>query len=169
MKKIEEVIIPDRGFDKLDKIFKDQALGGVSRSRIEGRGKSKTKKVSVGRGIMRYVPEFVPRPKIEVVIKDDQVQGLINKILIEFDGPALDGKIFLVDVPIAIDLKTKEKGESAISLVLHHHVLFFSTLKATRTYAWYSTTLSLLTITLSLMTSAVLISLTVWAVSSMAF
>jgi nitrogen regulatory protein PII len=39
---------------------------------------------------------------------------MINKILTELDGPALDGKIFLVDVPIAIDLKTKEKGESAI-------------------------------------------------------
>lgn len=113
MKKIE-VIIPDRGFNQLDKIFKDEGLGGVSRFRIEGRGKSKAKEVSVGRGTMYYTPEYIPRLKIEVVVKDGQVDGLIAKIVSELGGTDLGGKIFVVDVPIAVDLKTKEKDESAV-------------------------------------------------------
>ena len=113
MKKIE-VIIPDRGFNQLDKIFKDEGLGGVSRFGIEGRGKSKAKEVSVGRGTMYYTPEYIPRLKIEVVVKDGQVDGLIAKIVSELGGTDLGGKLFVVDVPIAVDLKTKEKGESAV-------------------------------------------------------
>lgn len=113
MKKIE-IIIPNRGFTELDKILKDEHVGGVSYSRIEGRGKSKAKEVSVGRGTTHYVPDYIPRLKIEVVVKDNQVEGIVKKIVDALGGPALGGKIFVVDVPFALDLTTKERGESAL-------------------------------------------------------
>ena len=52
--------------------------------------------------------------KIEVVVKDEQVDGIISKIADELANPAIGGKIFVVDVPIAIDLATKEQGENAL-------------------------------------------------------
>ena len=55
----------------------------------------------------------VPRTKVEVVVKDDQVEELIPRIT-ERLGSELGGKIFVVDVPIAVDMRTKKSGEDAI-------------------------------------------------------
>ena len=42
----------------------------------------------------RYPPEFIPRTKVEVVIKDVQVERLIDK-LTERLGDVLGGKVFV--------------------------------------------------------------------------
>ena len=44
----------------------------------------------------RYPPEFIPRTKVEVVIKDVQVERLIDK-LTERLGEVLGGKVFVTD------------------------------------------------------------------------
>jgi nitrogen regulatory protein PII len=51
---------------------------------------------------------------MEVVVKDDQVDGIVSKIADELANPAVGGKIFVVDVARAIDLATKEQGEKAL-------------------------------------------------------
>ena len=81
---------------------------------IEGRGKIKAKPVAIARGTRQYTPEFIPRIKMEVVVKDDQVDGIVSRIANEVANPAIGGKIFVVDVAIAIDLVTKEQGEKAL-------------------------------------------------------
>jgi nitrogen regulatory protein P-II 1 len=113
MKKIE-IIVPDRLFNDVNRIVKNTHAGGMTFHRVEGRGKIKAKPVAIDRGTRQFTPEFVPRMKIEVVVKDDQVDGIINKIADELANPAIGGKIFVVDVAIAIDLATKEQGESAL-------------------------------------------------------
>ena len=45
----------------------------------------------------RYPPEFIPRTKVEVVIKDVQVETLIDK-LTERLGDVSGGKVFVTDV-----------------------------------------------------------------------
>ena len=113
MKKIE-IIVPDRLFNDVNRIVKNTHAGGMTFHRVEGRGKIKAKPVAIDRGTRQFTPEFVPRMKIEVVVKDDQVDGIITKIADELANPAIGGKIFVVDVAIAIDLATKEQGESAL-------------------------------------------------------
>jgi nitrogen regulatory protein P-II 1 len=113
MKKIE-IIVPDRLFNDVNRIVKNTHAGGMTFHRVEGKGKIKAKPVAIDRGTRQFTPEFVPRMKIEVVVKDDQVDGIINKIADELANPAIGGKIFVVDVAIAIDLATKEQGESAL-------------------------------------------------------
>jgi nitrogen regulatory protein PII len=49
-----------------------------------------------------------------VVVKDDQVDGIVNKIVEKLANPDIGGKIFVVDVPTVIDLATKEQGEKAL-------------------------------------------------------
>jgi len=51
---------------------------------------------------------------MEVVVKDDQVDGNVSKITDELANPAVGGKIFVVDVATVIDLATKEQGEKAL-------------------------------------------------------
>ena len=112
MKKLE-IIIPDRRLDDVNDILKDANTGGMSYSKIEGRGKIKAEPVAIGRGIMHYKPEFIPRIKVEVVIKDEQVKEIVTN-LTEKLGDKIGGKIFILDVPVAVDLTTRNTGESAI-------------------------------------------------------
>lgn len=112
MKKME-IIIPHRRLVDVSEILKSANTGGMSHYRIEGRGKVKAEPVEIARGTARYTPEFIPRTKVEVIIKDDQVETLVDK-LTERLGDTLGGKVFVTDVPVAVDLSTKKRGESAI-------------------------------------------------------
>jgi len=112
MKKLE-IIIPHRRLDDVSEILKDANTGGMSHYRIEGRGKIKAEPVAAARGTMRYYPEFIPRTKVEVIVKDVQVEDLI-KSLIGKIGNELGGKIFVSDVSVAVDISTNNRGESAI-------------------------------------------------------
>jgi len=112
MKKIE-VIIPDRKLPDVISILKEAKVGGISYYRIEGRGQARP--ITVGRGTSDYLPEFIPRLKVEAVVRDEQVEGLITKIVDRVGGDiSTGGKIFVVDVPAAVDLATKKRGEAAI-------------------------------------------------------
>ena len=113
MKNIE-IIVPDRLFNDVNRIIRNTHAGGITFQRVEGRGKIKAKPVAIARGTRQYTPEFIPRIKIEVVLKDDQVDGIVSKIADELANPAVGGKIFVVDVARAIDLATKEQGEKAL-------------------------------------------------------
>jgi nitrogen regulatory protein P-II 1 len=112
MKKIE-IIIPHRRLSDVSEILRGANTGGMSHYRIQGRGKVKAEPVEVARGTARFTPEFIPRTKVEVIIRDDQVETLINR-LVERLGDALGGKLFVTDVSIAVDLSTSKRGESAI-------------------------------------------------------
>jgi nitrogen regulatory protein P-II 1 len=93
MKKLE-LIIPDRRLQDVSEILKDANTGGMSYYRIEGRGRIKAEAVAVGRGTMHYKPEFIPRLKVEVVIKDEQVEDLV-KAFVNKIGDKIGGKIFV--------------------------------------------------------------------------
>lgn len=112
MKKLE-LIIPDRRLDEVSEILKDANIGGMSHSRIEGKGKVKAEAVSVGRGTMRYKPEFVPRTKVEVVVSDEKVEELLS-VFREKLGDNIGGKIFVINVEKAMDLSTGKSDENAI-------------------------------------------------------
>jgi nitrogen regulatory protein P-II 1 len=112
MKRIE-TIIPDRELDEVRTILKDVNTGGMSYYRIEGSGKIKAELVTVGRGTSQMQPEYIPRTKVEVVVKDDQVEEMISTMVQKLRSD-LGGKIFVVDVPIAVDIGTENRGTLAI-------------------------------------------------------
>ena len=110
MKRIE-IIIPHRMLADAHGILKEVNVGGMSHYRIEGSGRVKPQPVTAQRGTSQTQPEYMPRTKVEVVVKDEQ--ELISKITDRL-GSELGGKIFFVDVPIAVDIATKKRGEDAI-------------------------------------------------------
>lgn len=108
-----EIIIPHRKLNDVSEVLKSTNSGGMTHYRVQERGMIKAEEIAIGRGTGRYTPEFIPRTKVEVIIKDDQVENLINK-LVERLGDTLGGKLFITDVPVVVDLSTNVRGESAI-------------------------------------------------------
>ncbi len=112
MKKIE-VIIPNREVQTVIKILKDNNIGGMNHYKVKGKGKTKPEPVSIGRGTMQYTPEFISRTKIEIVVKDEFVEKIVNAVLDSLSN-RIGGKIFVVDVQSAIDIRTKTRGDTAL-------------------------------------------------------
>ncbi len=112
MKKIE-LIIPDSKLKDAHAILKNVNSGGMSYYTVEGSGRVKAEDIIVGRGTIQTQPEYVPRTKVDVIVKDDQVDQLVSELADRL-GSELGGKIFVLDIPIAVDIRTKKTGEDAI-------------------------------------------------------
>lgn len=94
-------------------ILKDVNSGGMSYYTVEGSGRIKAESIIVGRGTTQTQPEYIPRMKVDVIVKDHQLEQLVSKLTDRL-GSELGGKIFVLDVPIAVDIRTKRTGEDAI-------------------------------------------------------
>ncbi len=114
MKKVE-IIVPHRAVDDINQITKEMQIGGLSVTRIEGRGRVKAQPIATARGTTFLIPDFIPRSKIEIVVVDELVEPLIKAILDKLGGdPNLGGKIFVTDVITAADLVKKTRNKEAI-------------------------------------------------------
>ena len=114
MKRID-IIIPHERLREVNEILHNHKVGGLTFYDIKGRGRAKREPIAVGRGVMRYVPEFGSRTKVEVLVSDDKVKPIIQDILNQMStGSFSDGKIFLYDVIDAYDIGTKETRDNAL-------------------------------------------------------
>jgi nitrogen regulatory protein P-II 1 len=112
MKRIE-IIIPNRELKEVHLILQGLNKGGMSYYKVEGSGRIKAERITLHTGATQTQPTYIPRTKVEVVVKDHQVEELISKITDRLTGE-LGGKIFVVDVPIAVDIQTKKRGDDVI-------------------------------------------------------
>jgi len=112
MKKIEAYIRPfklDEVKDALTKI----GINGMSVSEVKGFGRQRGHK-EIYRG-SEYSVDFLPKIKIEVVLKDSLLEDAIDTIIQSAGTGRLgDGKIFVYDVADAIKIRTGESGDSIL-------------------------------------------------------
>ena len=114
MKRLD-IIIPHERLSEVNDILHKHKVGGITFYDIKGRGRAKQEPVAVGRGVMRYVPEFGSRTKIEVLVKDSLSKVIIEDLLKKIStGSTSDGKIFVYDVVEAYDIGSKESNDSAL-------------------------------------------------------
>lgn len=114
MKRLD-LIIPHERLEDVNEILHTHKVGGMSFYDIKGRGRAKREPVSVGRGVMRYVPEYGFRTKIEVLVSDALAKAIIADVMKKIStGSASDGKIFVYDVAEAYDIGSKEQGDEAL-------------------------------------------------------
>ena len=112
MKKIEAIIRPF----KLDEVKIALVNGGVvgmtvSEVRGFGRQKGQTERY---RG-SEYTVEFLQKLKLEIIIEDEQVDMVVDKIVAAArTGEIGDGKIFISPVEQTVRIRTGEKNEAAI-------------------------------------------------------
>jgi nitrogen regulatory protein P-II 1 len=114
MKRLD-IIIPHERLQEVNNILNKHKVGGMTFYDIKGRGQSKQESAAVGRGVVRYVPEFVSRMKIEVLVRDSQAKPIIDDILdVISTGSHYDGKMFVYHVAESYDIGTKGTSNSAL-------------------------------------------------------
>jgi nitrogen regulatory protein P-II 1 len=112
MKKIEAIIKPFK-LDEVKESLSTIGIQGMTVTEVKGFGRTGGKK-EVYRG-SAYVVDFVPKVKIEIIVKDDLVHQVITSITeAAKTGRIGDGKIFVTPVDEVIRIRTGEKGEDAI-------------------------------------------------------
>src|SRR6476646_643832 len=114
MKKIEAIIKPHKLDDVKDKL-RQIGISGMTVYEVKGFGRTGGK-TEVYRG-SSYVVDFIPKARIEVVVKDSVVTEVVQAIMATAKtGKIGDGKIFVTPVEEAIRIRTGEKGEDAVEI-----------------------------------------------------
>ncbi|MBO8174989.1 MAG: P-II family nitrogen regulator [Thermococcus sp.] len=104
MKKIE-AIIREEDFEKVKSALKQLGIIPLTVYPVKGRG--------VQGGVPPY--DLLPKLKIEIVVKDEDVEKVIDAIVRNARrGIPGDGKIFILPVYDAIRVRTGEKGNNAL-------------------------------------------------------
>jgi nitrogen regulatory protein P-II 1 len=112
MKKIEAVIKPFK-LDEVKAALAEIGITGLTATEVKGFGRTGGKK-EIFRG-SAYVVDFVPKVKLEIVVKDDLVHQVIESIAAAAKtGRIGDGKIFVTPVDEAVRIRTGELGEDAL-------------------------------------------------------
>jgi nitrogen regulatory protein P-II 1 len=112
MKKIEAIIKPFK-LDDLKQVLQELGIKGMTVTEVKGFGRQKGH-TELYRGA-EYVVDFLPKVKIEVVVKDDIVQRAVEAIAgAAKTGQIGDGKIFVSGLDEALRIRTGETGDDAI-------------------------------------------------------
>ena len=112
MKKIEAIIQPFK-LDDVREALTDIGITGMTVTEVKGFGRQKGH-TEVYRGA-EYAVDFLPKIKMELVLRDDQVDQAVD-VIIETarSGKIGDGKIFIFPVEEAIRIRTGERSDSAV-------------------------------------------------------
>ena len=113
MKKIEAIIRPEKLNDVKDALERGGFVG-LNIVQVTGRGAQKGI-VHSGRGGETYTVDMLPKLKIEVVVKDSDVDRVVDLIMnAARTGNIGDGKIFIAPIEDAIRVRTGERGDVAV-------------------------------------------------------
>lgn len=112
MKKIEAIIKPVK-LEEVKKALEEIGIHGMTITEVRGFGQQKGH-IEVYRG-KEYEVRFLPKIKVELIVKDDEVEDVVNTIIkAARTGKVGDGKIFVYPVEEVIRIRTGERGEDAV-------------------------------------------------------
>jgi nitrogen regulatory protein P-II 1 len=112
MKKVEAII---RHF-KLEEVksaLTEHRIQGMTVTEVRGFGRQKGH-TEMYRGT-EYTVDFVPKIKIEIVVRDEDVQGVLDTIIRSArTGQVGDGKVFVSELAQVVRIRTGEINQDAI-------------------------------------------------------
>jgi len=112
MKKIEAIIKPFK-LDDVREALSEIGVTGMTVTEVKGFGRQKGH-TELYRGA-EYVVDFLPKVKLELVVKEEQLQRSIEVISTAArTGKIGDGKIFVYAVEQVVRIRTSETGPEAI-------------------------------------------------------
>ncbi|MDR2099869.1 MAG: P-II family nitrogen regulator [Campylobacteraceae bacterium] len=112
MKRIEAVIRPFK-LDDVKEALNELEITGMTVTEVKGYGRQQGHS-ELYRGA-EYVVDFLPKIKIELIVKDDIVKKTVDAIVKSArTGKVGDGKIFISDVVDIVRIRTGEEGEEAV-------------------------------------------------------
>jgi nitrogen regulatory protein P-II 1 len=112
MKKVEAIIRPFK-LDEVKIALVNAGIVGMTVSEVRGFGRQKGQTERY-RG-SEYTVEFLQKLKVEIVVEDDQLDMVVEKVIAAArTGEIGDGKIFVSPVEQIIRIRTGEKNMEAI-------------------------------------------------------
>jgi len=112
MKKIEAVVKPFK-LDEVREALSEIGVTGLTVTEVKGFGRQKGH-TELYRGA-EYVVDFLPKVKIDVAIKEDLLEQVIEAIEKSANtGKIGDGKIFVFELEQVIRIRTGETGAEAL-------------------------------------------------------
>ena len=112
MKQIVAIIKPFK-LEEVREALGDIGVSGLTVTEVKGFGRQKGH-TELYRGA-EYVVDFLPKVKVEVVVKDEDVDRVVEAIVAAAKtGKIGDGKIFVTPVEQVIRIRTGETNESAV-------------------------------------------------------
>jgi nitrogen regulatory protein P-II 1 len=112
MRKVEAIIKPFK-LDEVKEALNEIGIQGITVSDVKGFGRQKGH-TELYRGA-EYVVDFIPKIKMEIIVKDDMAAKVIETIAeTARTGRIGDGKIFVTSVEEVIRIRTGETGEDAL-------------------------------------------------------
>jgi nitrogen regulatory protein P-II 1 len=112
MKKVEAIIKPFK-LDDVREALSEIGITGMTAIEVKGFGRQKGH-TELYRGA-EYVVDFLPKVKLEVVVREDQLERCMEAIMnAAKTGKIGDGKIFVTAVEKVIRIRTGERDHDAI-------------------------------------------------------
>jgi nitrogen regulatory protein P-II 1 len=112
VKKVEAIIRPHCLEEVKDRL-REVGVSGMTITDVKGFGRTGGKR-EVYRG-SSYVVDFVPKVRLEILVKDEMLTDVVGAILTAArTGKIGDGKIFVTSVDEAIRIRTSERGDDAL-------------------------------------------------------
>ncbi len=112
MKKVEAIIKPFK-LDDVRVALNEVGIAGMTATEVKGFGRQKGH-TELYRGA-EYVVDFLPKVKLEIVVKDEDLDRCVEAIVnAARTGKIGDGKIFVSDVAKVVRIRTGEEGQDAI-------------------------------------------------------
>ena len=112
MKKIEAIIKPFK-LEDVKEALADIEISGMTVSEVKGHGRQQGH-TELYRGA-EYVVDFIPKLKIELAVKEEIADEVIEKIVDSAKtGKIGDGKIFVTSLERVVRIRTGEEGSEAL-------------------------------------------------------
>jgi nitrogen regulatory protein P-II 1 len=112
MKKVEAIIKPFT-LDEVKEALSTIGIQGLTVSEVKGFGRQKGH-TELYRGA-EYVVDFLPKVKLDIIVRDDQVTQVVDTIeKTAKTGRIGDGKIFVCSVEEVVRIRTGERGADAV-------------------------------------------------------
>ena len=112
MKKIDAIIKPFK-LEDVKEALAGIGVEGMTVSEVKGFGRQKGH-TEIYRG-SEYIVDFLPKIKVEIVVKDTLVNSAVDAIVkAAKTGKIGDGKVFVSSVENVVRIRTEETGEQAV-------------------------------------------------------
>jgi nitrogen regulatory protein P-II 1 len=112
MRKVEAIIQPFK-LDDVKEALQSMGIQGMTVTEVKGFGRQKGH-TEVYRG-SEYVVDLTPKIKLEIAVRDDQVDRVVQTIVEEANtGRIGDGKVFVLPLKETIRIRTGERGPDAV-------------------------------------------------------
>ena len=113
MKLVTAIVKPHR-IDDVKDALREIGVSGLTTTDVEGFGRQRGH-TEVYRGA-EYQVDFVPKVKVEIVVDDGDVDGVVDAIVkAARTGKIGDGKLWVAEVERVMRIRTGEMGPDALS------------------------------------------------------